>query len=270
MEDDNLYDFYKLFITELDFSGRYLTELPDLFEYPNLTHLFCYQNQLISLPDLSQCKNLTYLDCYQNQLTSLPDLSKHKNLTHLSCSNNKLNSLPDLSQCKNLRYLCCSHNKLNSLPYLSECKKLTYLYCYENQLTGLPDLSECKNVITLCCSDNKLNSLPDLSECKNFKELIMCNNSILRMKYPKLRTFHEIKEKIEYIDKINERDRTHERLKRINQNNVLLEIYEQKMMHPKNIFHTLFEQEQEPENKLTKENSNININDFMESYVNNL
>lgn len=58
----------KLYIIDLN-----LDELPKLSKFNNITHLFCYNNNLTSLKNLP--KNLEYLDCSNNKLKNLNDIN---------------------------------------------------------------------------------------------------------------------------------------------------------------------------------------------------
>lgn len=62
-------------ITELDFSHRNLTELPDLSEYINLKILNCCYNKVTYLPELPD--SLEKLYCANNQLP-FDDLNGYK------------------------------------------------------------------------------------------------------------------------------------------------------------------------------------------------
>jgi len=95
----------------LDLSYRRLTSL-DGIDLTGVTHLDCYDNQLMSLPSLPS--TLKILQCGNNQLTSLPPLPA--SLKKLYCYNNRLTSLPPLPA------------------------SLEILYCWNNQLTEYPDL----------------------------------------------------------------------------------------------------------------------------------
>ena len=67
-----------------------ITDMTGIEAFPNITQLFCDNNQITSL-DLSNQTSLYLLDCYYNQITSL-DVS-HLNLGVLRCNNNQLTSL---------------------------------------------------------------------------------------------------------------------------------------------------------------------------------
>ena len=116
--------------TEINLSFKELTCLPDLSRFKQLTHLYCYKNQLTELPPLND--NLQLLDCSYNQLTKLSQLNE--NLTSLFCSFNELTELPRLNN--ELTILDCSFNKLTELPPLNnnlEYLKSTYPETFAKQ-----------------------------------------------------------------------------------------------------------------------------------------
>ena len=159
-----------LVVKELRACGGF-TKL-DLSSAPNLTELWCDENQLTAL-DLSPAPNLSYLRCSENQLTTL-DLSPVPNLTHLCCSESDLTAL-DLRAVPYLTHLWCSKNPLTALD-LCPVPNLTELACGENQLTAL-DLSSAPNLTVLSCSGNQLTSL-DLSSAPNLTELYCSENDL--------------------------------------------------------------------------------------------
>jgi hypothetical protein len=71
--------------------------------------------------------------------------------------------------------------------------------------------------------------LPDLPP--SLQELYCQNNPQLEIKYPKLFTIKNII-RINYINEINSKERTIKRTKQINLNDILLELYMKRMMHP--------------------------------------
>ena len=140
--------------------------------FTNLTHLYCYYNQLTTL-DVSKNTQLTTLWCYSNQLTTL-DVSKNTQLTELYCYSNQLTTL-DVSGCTQLTELRCYSNQLTTLD-VSGCTQLTELYCYSNQLTTL-DVSKNTQLTLLYCYSNQLTTL-DVSKNTQLKYLYCDSNQL--------------------------------------------------------------------------------------------
>jgi hypothetical protein len=113
----------------------------------------------------------------------------------------------------------------NNLP-----NSLQILYCFNNPLTYLP------------------NNLP------NSLQILYCFNNQLDI-YPNLDNFSNIQEKLNYIQQINTQlgiQKCKEWLSVVNQNNIFLELYERKRMHPSNL-------------KDLSADENLDINSFMEN-----
>lgn len=87
-------------------------------------------------------------------------------------------------------------------------------------------------------------------------EYINLHNNQLEANYPLIFTFkHNItKEIVAYVNECNAMRRIQMRLKAINKNNILLELYMKRVMHPSKIA------------ALTKDES-IDIDEFMSNYV---
>ena len=131
-----------------------ISDLTGIEAFPNITQLWCQQNQLTSL-NLSSNTALANLDVQQNQLTSL-NISANTALTTLQCHTNQLTNL-DVNTNINLTYLSCNSNQLTSLN-ISNNTALTSLECQFNQLTTL-DVSNNTALTSLRCQSNQLTSL---------------------------------------------------------------------------------------------------------------
>jgi Leucine-rich repeat (LRR) protein len=150
-------------------------------------------------------------------------------LENISCNFNQLTTLPNMPS--SLKTLYCHDNQLTTLPAMPPA--LENISCNFNQLTTLPNMPS--SLKTLYCHDNQLTLLPDLPLTL---QLIDCqNNPQLEIKYPKLfnTTFPNMPQKIAYVNAINEKTRNTERTKQINKDDILLELYMKRMMHPDKI-----------------------------------
>jgi Leucine-rich repeat (LRR) protein len=194
----------------------------------NISILYLDGSDLTELPDLSRFTNLRTLWCYDNQLTFLPD------------------NLPD-----SLIEIYCPYNLITLLPDTLP-KNLQVLYCYSNQLTSLP--STLGNLAFLSRFEVYAN--------KNiFGDHPQYDNYRLTKLYPDLHSIDTrlITEQIKYIQQVNTQlgiQQCKEWLNIVNSNNILLELYERKIMNPKNFQYLLQKQE--------------NIDSFMERYLRHL
>ena len=132
-------------VAGINVRGLNITSLQGIELFPNLTSLYCSNNQLTSL-SLNGNTALTSLSCDNNPLTSL-DVSNNATLTYLNCSSNQLTNL-DLHSNTALIYLRCANNRLTSLD-LSQNTALMGLSCEGNYLTVL-DLSNSSFLSMVC------------------------------------------------------------------------------------------------------------------------
>lgn len=170
-------------VTNLNVSGRNISDLTGIEDFMALTELDCSDNNLTSL-NISSNTALATLSCYLNDITNL-DLSSNSVLMYVSCYSNELVTL-DMSGNPLLTYLSCDYNSLTSLD-VSTNSALTYLSCFFNDLTTL-DISTSTLLTELYCDKNNLNAL-DLAnntalihlQCfeNNLTSLDVSNNTLL-------------------------------------------------------------------------------------------
>ncbi len=99
-------------VTQIDVSGKHISDLTGIEFFPALISLNCGDNQLTSL-DVRGCFALESLHCDSNQLTAL-DVNQNLTLEYLNCSSNQLTAL-DVSQNPTLESLHCDSNQLTAL-----------------------------------------------------------------------------------------------------------------------------------------------------------
>lgn len=223
--------------------------LPDL---PDVLHVLdCNYNEITLLPDKLP-DTLEELICHYNHLTKLPD-DLPNTLRKIWCCFNRITQLPAKLP-DNLLELDCAYNNLTCLPDDLPVG-LKILECYDNQLTFLPDNLPA-GLEELICNNNKLSILPDLPNTLMYVGL---ENNPLEANYPLIFTFNpwEASDIIEYVNTCNAMRRARERIQAINRDNVLLELYMKRMMHPSRLTPLL-------------ENTELDIDTFMEAYVDSL
>ena len=110
-------------ISEMDVSGKSISNLTGINYFPGLWYLYCQNNSLTSL-NVSSLTDLKELNCSGNKLTSL-NVSSNILLDVLECQNNQLTSLTLPSESTSLYEVKCYGNRLkgsnmtntvNSLP----------------------------------------------------------------------------------------------------------------------------------------------------------
>lgn len=204
-------------ITNLDVSGKNISNLTGIEAFTNLSVLNCGSNLLtaldvskntkltelyvdnnqISVLDVSNLTNLKIFWCYSNRLSNL-NVTKNTNLISLVCWNNNLTSLNTSNNTK-LNVLVCELNKISSLNIMNnkglsrfQCGKnllnnldvsnntqLAYLSCEENFLASL-DVSNNKELQTVYCQNNQISEL-DLSQQPNLKTLDCSSNLLCQL-----------------------------------------------------------------------------------------
>jgi hypothetical protein len=193
-------------VTTIDCSGKGITSLEGLDKFPNLTTLYC-QNNNLSVIELSNMPLLKVLDCSGNPSlgevdpTELPDLevlncdstgisqidvSKNPKLQTLNVGNTDIGELAatpapkyahkknaptsgkglNVTKNGNLVTLICNNCHLDALD-LSNCSMLDALNCADNKIAEL-DLTKNTKLLQLKCCRNRIKSL-NLGECSKLE-----------------------------------------------------------------------------------------------------
>jgi hypothetical protein len=151
--------------TELDWSGRGLTELPqEIGTLTKLEKLNLASNELSSLPEaLAQCASLHTLFFLNNRFTAIPSVvGRLPSLFMLSFKSNRLETIPEDALPPTLGWLILTDNALSSLPAsLGRLPRLRKLMLASNQLRTLPDMSGLHSLELVRLSDNRLDDFPE-------------------------------------------------------------------------------------------------------------
>lgn len=157
-------------IKNLQLDDKGISSLKGIEYFPNLTYLYCNNNNLTEL-DISKNPKLKILYCNRNKLTQL-DYSANEELSELYCNNNELQSLSGIHPA--LTKLQCSGNKISTMTL--NAPKLTSLMCSKNKLTGLGS-SHLPELKTLDCSSNQLTYLL-IEDCTKLERLYCSSNKL--------------------------------------------------------------------------------------------
>ena len=160
-------------ITNLDVSGKSISNLTGIEAFTNLTVLNCSDNVLSSL-NVSQNTKLLQLFCNNNQLPIL-NVSNLIDLTIFWCANNLLTNL-NVTQNTKLISLVCNTNQLKVLDVLKNIN-LTVLVCENNQLTAIA-ISNNTKLNRFQVGNNALSNL-DISKNTDLVFLSCENNQLL-------------------------------------------------------------------------------------------
>ena len=215
-------------VTELDLTGRGLTEIPselgqlsqlqelhlccnrltrpipaELGQLSQLRVLVLERNRLLGkIPsELGQLSQLQYLTLFNNQLTGpIPlELGQLSQLGHLSLENNQLTGpIPlELGQLSQLGHLSLENNQLTG-PIPPQLGQLPVgeLYLHDNQLTGnIPrELGQLNHLQELRLENNQLTGpIPsELGQLSELRQLILHNNQLTGKIPPELGQLSEL------------------------------------------------------------------------------
>lgn len=128
----NLYNDVNINI--LNIEKQYITILPKLKPFQNLTELNISNNKLRDVSQLTTLKKLVTLDCGYNTIKSLPILP---NLTTLRCQYNRLTRIKSYPK---LEYLICWHNPIIEILSMPKLKKLMTCNTYIDKINDFPEL----------------------------------------------------------------------------------------------------------------------------------
>ena len=152
-------------VKTISVSDKGIEELSGIEFFPNITVLWCNENDLTRL-DVSRNTSLKELYCENNRLSELC-LGDNTELTKLSCMWNQLTGL-DVSQCPALESLNAADNQITELD-LKNNLVLKSLHCANNSLTKL-DLSKNELLETLYVYNCPLTEL-DVSHNSRLKSI---------------------------------------------------------------------------------------------------
>ena len=191
----NFYDLPKGFVLtgSIRFSGKDLTELPDLSEVIIEGYFDCSDNKLTSLKGAPKKVGGNFL-CFGNNLTSLEGAPQEVGGSFL-CSDNRLESLEGAPQ-KVGGYFDCTNNRLTTLKGAPQ-KVGNDFMCSYNQLTSLFKLPQIKKGIIIC--DDALGQEYGFSDSLNSgikpEDLLESSRYQNEAKIDDLRQLSQLKEK---------------------------------------------------------------------------
>ncbi|MBW4659338.1 MAG: leucine-rich repeat domain-containing protein [Drouetiella hepatica Uher 2000/2452] len=188
--------------TELDLSGKELTELPA--EIGKLTQLETLilgkvekwqwaegksiptvtTNQLTVLPQaLEALENLKTLRLSGNPLRVIPEVILGlRQLEYLNLTSVGLLEIPDsIAQLTNLTQLRLHSNQISTIPdSIAQLTNLTQLRLHSNQISTIPEsIAQLTNLTTLDLSSNQISTIPEsIAQLTNLTELYLHSNQI--------------------------------------------------------------------------------------------
>lgn len=171
-------------VTELELTGRGLTDIGELNFYTNLARLDVSANKLASLDGIADSLELTWLKASGNRLTSLECLQRLTKLKVLNASDNRLEGeLRGVAGLTELQALVLSNNQLTAANGLKRLAKLNTLVFSHNRLEKAPPLNGLSSLAKLSLSHNMITIFPVLlgDTAHKLRELRLAHNRITRL-----------------------------------------------------------------------------------------
>lgn len=227
-------DRYKLIIKEYTYDNVAINDQLDFdnayFKYKYATSITCCSN-VTHIPN-NLPANLTYLHIARNtRITRLPDVLPNT-LGTLYCDTPTLSLMPKTFP-KSLRYLYIHNAQITEFSTLLS-PELVILTIEHVPLTTLPDIPPSIKNINFYDTPNLYAMYPMLQHIDKLpKHVISFARKVHKPK--KSCTMQETSSTFYYINETNSRLRTQARMRIINHENILLDLYMRKMMHPSRI-----------------------------------
>jgi internalin A len=165
--------------------GNQLTELPEeITKLQALQQISLSSNQITEIPDsLAQLSSLQQLDLSSNPITAIPDsLAQLSSLQQLVLFNNQITEIPDsLAQLSSLQQLDLFNNQITEIPdSIAQLSSLQQLVLFNNQITEIPDsLAQLSSLQQLDLSSNQITAIPDsLAQLSSLQQLVLGANQI--------------------------------------------------------------------------------------------
>ena len=168
-------------VTNLNLTGKGITDLSGLSNFKNLKKLNVGNNNIGDLTKVSELTNLEELVMNNNNIKSLKGIGKLTKLTTLNLNGNEISEMSEISQLVNLRRLYLAHCKLHYFTAdLSKLVKLEEIWLENNCLCtdGIMNLATASNLKRLYLNKNQINSLAGLSKLTKLQELHADENNI--------------------------------------------------------------------------------------------
>ncbi len=171
--------------TELDLSGKKLTELPpEIGNLSNLTELSLAINQISIIPEwIGNLSNLTRLNLYRNQISIIPEwIGNLSNLTELSFAINQISIIPEvIGNLSNLTELDLDSNQISVIPeWIGNLSNLIELDLDSNQISVIPEwIDNLSNLTRLKLAGNQISAIPEwIGNLSNLTTLDLSSNQI--------------------------------------------------------------------------------------------
>ncbi len=155
-------------VTVLNLAIAGIADISFLTDFPRLTHLILYKNQISDLAPLMALTKLTTLNLWANQTADLSPLQALTQLKELVLENNQITDLSPLQALTQLTYLNLSNNQVADLSPLKALTQLNVLWLNDNKIADISPLMALTQLNNL---DLRYNQVADLSPIKALIQL---------------------------------------------------------------------------------------------------
>ena len=148
-------------LTELDISGKELTDVSVVGFMNNLTLLNISNNQVSDISTLSGLTKLTKLNAAQNKISDIAVVAKFPALETLNVSKNGITDLGAIKDLAALKTLRVDGNQITKVFVISNVKTLNSVNLNNNKIENLAPLAKNKKLKELKVKGNPVKNCPD-------------------------------------------------------------------------------------------------------------
>ncbi len=148
-------------LTELDISGKELTDISVLGFMNNLTVLNISNNKIKDISSLSKLTKLTKLNAAQNQIVDISVVANFAALQTLNVSKNNVADIGAIKDLAALKTLRADGNQIGKVFAISNVKTLNSVNLNSNKIENLAPLAKNKKLKDLKVKGNPVKNCPD-------------------------------------------------------------------------------------------------------------
>lgn len=148
-------------LTELDISGKELTEISAVAFLSNLTTLNISNNKVSDISAVKGLTKLTKLNLAQNTVTDISAVAALTALDTLNISKNSVNDLGAIKDLPALKTLRADNNQIEKAFAVSNVKTLNSVNLNNNKIQNLAPLAKNKKLKDLKVKGNPVKTCPD-------------------------------------------------------------------------------------------------------------
>lgn len=176
--DGTIYRSDILSFTDLSLASCGLTNIADVAQFQNLTHLNLFDNRITDISPVSNLTKLTSLSFQKNRITDISALSNLTDLADLYLSSNSIQDISALSGMTHLLRLYMSSNEISDISGLSGLTELVLIDLSYNHIENISALSGKPDLHALSLWHNDVRDISALSGSTDLSQLWLGGNNI--------------------------------------------------------------------------------------------